>query len=85
MINKITDFNSNDEYLDYYNQTKEDFSSVYEMNCYLAAMRHTKDFVSNMGDEFCDSLYQTLIEFENIEDFLKHVQHEYLTRHDRIL
>jgi hypothetical protein len=85
MFKKISDFNSKDEYLDYYNQIKEDFSSVYEMNCYLAAMRHTKDFLFNMGDEFCDSLYQTLIEYDNIEGFLKNLQHEYLTRHDRII
>jgi hypothetical protein len=85
MFKKISDFNSSDEYLDYYNQTKEDFSSVYEMNCYLASMRHTKDFVSDMGDEICDSLYQTLIEYGNVEYFLKQIQHEYLIRHDRII
>lgn len=85
MIKNITDFNSSEEYLKYYNQTKEDFSSVHEKNCNLAAMRHTKDFVYDMGDEFCDSLYHTLIEYGNVEDFLKQLQHEYLTRHDRIL
>lgn len=85
MIKKITDFDSREDYLTWYNQRTENFSSVYEMDCYLAAMRHTEDFIHNMGDEFCDSLYKTLIEFRNIEDFLKQLQHKYLTRHDMIL
>jgi hypothetical protein len=85
MIKKITDFNSSDEYLNWYKQHKIDFSSVGEKNCYLAAMTHTKEFVRNMGDEFCGSLYKNLIEYGNIEDFLKELQHEYLKRHDMIL
>lgn len=85
MIKKSIDFDSVKDYLDWYNQRTENFSSIYEKNCYLAAMLHTKSFVRNMGDEFLKSLYQTLIEYENIEDFLKEIQHEYLTRYDRII
>lgn len=85
MIKKIIDFDSLEDYLNWYSQRTENFSSVYEKNCYLAAMLHTKSFLHNMGDEFLKSLYQTLIEYGNIEDFLKEIQHEYLTRYDRII